>query len=94
MGLEGASPREIINLAFSKKVQNIYEPFKQDAQRIGFMAIKNHVNRTRFPTIPDWKRKVKGDWANKVWTIDEMIENGGVCRHLALMSGLLLERAN
>ena len=40
---------------------------------------KTTFNRTRFPTIPDWKRKVKGDWANKVWTIDEStIENGGV----------------
>lgn len=93
MGLEGARPREIISLAFTRKVQGLYEPFKQEAQRVGFMAIKNHVNQRIFPKIPDWQEKVKGDWANKVWTIDEMIENGGVCRHLALMSGLLLERA-
>ena len=93
MGLEGASPREIISLAFTRKVQGLYEPFKQDAQRVGFMAIKAHVNKERYPRIPDWDKKVKGDWANKVWTIDEMIENGGVCRHLALLSGLLLERA-
>jgi len=85
--------REIISLAFTPKVQALYLPFKKDAQSRGFMAIKDHVNMVRFPRIPDWYEKVKGEWLNKVWTIDEMIENGGVCRHLALMSGLLLERA-
>lgn len=87
------SGREIISLAFTAKVQDLYVPFKQDAKRIGFMAIKDHVNKRKFPRIPNWSDKVKGEWFNKVWTIDEMIANGGVCRHLALMSGLLLERA-
>lgn len=85
--------REIVSLAFTKKVDDIYQPFKQDAIREGWSAIRKHVARVKDGGIFRWNENFPEDWNDKVWTIDEMIENGGVCRHLGMLSGLLLERA-
>ena len=85
--------REIVSLAFTKKVDDIYQPFKQDAIREGWSAIRKHVARVKDGGIFRWNENFPEDWNDKVWTIDEMIENGGVCRHLGMLSGMLLERA-
>ena len=71
-----------------------YRPFEADL-RAGMPyheALKKHINTTVYP----WQYGDIGTpphWVGKVVTIDEMFKTGGVCRHLAILSGMFLERA-
>ena len=88
-----AGDREILKAGWTAKVQQKYEPFEADL-RNGMSygkALKKHINTSVYP----WKygEDKPAGWVDNVVTIDEMFETGGVCRHLAILSGMFLEKA-
>jgi len=87
-------PREILVASISPEFMERYRPFEADL-RAGIPyheALKKHINMTVYP----WQYgdiSTPPQWVDKFVTIDEMFKTGGVCRHLAILSGMFLERA-